>query len=102
MDESRVNSPPVRRLGHLAMSFPQYAVSKWIGHSITVSGRHYANDVPMELFAKAAKIDIQAAQNQAQNATDLTETTSSPKNEKPGFSGHFCDSASPVFWGDGI
>jgi len=23
-----------------AMNFPQYAVSKWIGHSITVSGRH--------------------------------------------------------------
>ncbi len=36
-----------------AMTFPQYAVSKWIGHSITVSGRHYANDVPDELFAKA-------------------------------------------------
>ena len=37
-----------------AMKFPQYAVSKWIGHSITVSGRHYANNVPDELFAKAA------------------------------------------------
>jgi integrase len=37
-----------------AMTFPQYAVSKWIGHSITISGRHYANDVPDELFAKAA------------------------------------------------
>ncbi|MFO0828098.1 MAG: tyrosine-type recombinase/integrase [Phycisphaerales bacterium] len=38
-----------------AMAFPQYAVSKWIGHSITVSGRHYANAVPDELFARAAK-----------------------------------------------
>ncbi len=37
-----------------AMSFPQYAVSKWIGHSITVSGRHYANAVPDELFDRAA------------------------------------------------
>ncbi len=36
------------------MTFPQYAVSKWIGHSITISGRHYASDVPDELFAKAA------------------------------------------------
>jgi hypothetical protein len=36
------------------MSFPQYAVSKWIGHSITVSGRHYANAVPDELFDRAA------------------------------------------------
>ncbi len=37
-----------------AMIFPQYAVSRWIGHSITVSGRHYANHVPDELFRKAA------------------------------------------------
>jgi len=38
-----------------AMTFPQYAVSKWIGHSITVSGKHYANAVPDELFDKAAQ-----------------------------------------------
>jgi integrase len=37
-----------------AMEYPQFAVSKWIGHSITVSGRHYANDVPDELYARAA------------------------------------------------
>lgn len=37
-----------------AMTFPQYAVGKWIGHSITVSGKHYANAVPDELFARAA------------------------------------------------
>jgi integrase len=37
-----------------AMSFPQYAVSRWIGHSLVVSGRHYANSVPDELFDKAA------------------------------------------------
>jgi hypothetical protein len=37
-----------------AMEFPQFAVSKWIGHSILVSGRHYANDVPEELFDRAA------------------------------------------------
>jgi hypothetical protein len=36
------------------MTFPQYAVSKWIGHSTTVSGRHYANDVPDEMFEKAS------------------------------------------------
>ena len=39
-----------------AMTFPQYAVSKWIGHSITVSGRHYANDVPDELFNQAVML----------------------------------------------
>jgi integrase len=33
-----------------AMTQPQYAVSKWIGHDIGVSGRHYVNSVPAELF----------------------------------------------------
>jgi len=35
------------------LRFPQFAVSKWIGHSIIVSGKHYANAVPDELFDKA-------------------------------------------------
>ena len=37
-----------------AMTFPRYAVSKWIGHGPTISGRHYVNDVPDELFDRAA------------------------------------------------
>lgn len=37
-----------------AQAYPQYAVSKWIGHSIVVSGKHYANSIPDELFARAA------------------------------------------------
>jgi hypothetical protein len=37
-----------------AMTHPQFAVSKWIGHSITVSGKHYANAVPDELFDRVA------------------------------------------------
>ncbi len=45
------------------MEFPQYAVSKWIGHSILVSGRHYANSVPDELFDRAAARE--AVQNPA-------------------------------------
>ena len=50
-----------------AMAFPQYAVSKWIGHSITVSGRHYVNDVPDELFANAsAGMGESGAQRHAQ------------------------------------
>ena len=51
------------------MTFPQYAVSKWIGHSITVSGRHYANHVPDELFDKATNAgddDDHSAQRHAQ------------------------------------
>jgi integrase len=38
-----------------AISIPQFAVSKWIGHSITVSGKHYANSVPDELFERVSK-----------------------------------------------
>jgi hypothetical protein len=56
-----------------AMTFPQYAVSKWIGHSITVSGRHYANDVPDELFQQAAALAAgDALQNPVQKPHETT------------------------------
>ena len=55
-----------------AMEFPQYAVSKWIGHSILVSGRHYANSGPDELFDRAAARE--AVQNPVQFGP-LTRTT---------------------------
>lgn len=52
------------------MTFPQFAVSRWIGHSITISGKHYANAVPDELFERAAKATptkaTPCAQRQAQ------------------------------------
>jgi hypothetical protein len=34
-----------------AQRFPQYAVSNWIGHDITVSARHYLQ-VPEDLYDK--------------------------------------------------
>lgn len=57
-----------------AMTFPQYAVSRWIGHSITVSGKHYANSVPDELFERAA--GATHVQNAAQNRPKSTRTDS--------------------------
>lgn len=42
-----------------AMQHPQFAVSKWMGHSLVVSGRHYANEVPDELFARASAPAVQ-------------------------------------------
>ncbi len=48
-----------------AADFPQFVVSRWIGHSITVSGKHYANAVPDEVFARAAGLG-DGAQRQAQ------------------------------------
>ncbi len=56
-----------------AMTRPQYAVSKWIGHSITVSGRHYANAVPDELFRLAAGPVDEARQNAQQKRTKRAE-----------------------------
>ena len=59
------------------MHFPQFAVSKWIGHSITVSGKHYANDVPDELLARAAKVgESEAVQNAVQHPSASTRTAS--------------------------
>ncbi|MDB5320023.1 MAG: hypothetical protein JWN40_1654 [Phycisphaerales bacterium] len=71
-----------------AMQFPQYAVSRWIGHSIAISGRHYANAVPDELFDKAAMTTTEAAQNPAQQASETvgtgpqSATADNPENAK--------------------
>lgn len=62
-----------------AMTFPQYAISKWVGHSITVLGEHYANDVPDELFDRAAEaLKSEAVQNPAQ------QSAASPRTASPG------------------
>jgi integrase len=70
-----------------AMTLPQYAVSKWIGHSITVSGKHYANDVPDVLFEKAAQKaahnPAQQAHAQARTASQLQPTPSRQNAENP-------------------
>ena len=57
-----------------AMSFPQFAVSKWIGHSITVSGKHYANNVPDELFERVS--------NPPSPGTPTNETKSEKATQK--------------------
>jgi integrase len=36
-----------------AQVHPQYVVSKWMGHGIQVSGRHYAHTVPDEQYERA-------------------------------------------------
>ena len=56
-----------------AQSFPQFAVSKWIGHSILVSGRHYANLIPETLFAEATGLAKgKVAQKAAQSLTEMS------------------------------
>ena len=37
-----------------AQEFPQYVVSVWMGHDITVSAKHYLQ-VPEEIYEKAAR-----------------------------------------------
>ena len=72
------------------MKYPQFAVSKWIGHSITVSGRHYANAVPDELFDRAAGVEQCAAQKAAQYGAEwsraepqATETANPAQTNNP-------------------
>lgn len=57
-----------------AMDFPQYAVSKWIGHSITVSGRHYANAVPDELLDRATGFTAARSEMRSGRRTKRAET----------------------------
>lgn len=42
-------------MGRKNVTHPQIAVSKRMEHNIQVSGKHYANHVPDELFDKAAQ-----------------------------------------------
>ncbi|NQU76236.1 MAG: tyrosine-type recombinase/integrase [Planctomycetes bacterium] len=56
-----------------AQEYPQYAVSKWIGHDIKVSARHYLQ-IPEDLYNRAA------ATNAAQTATKTATKSHSPEN----------------------
>jgi hypothetical protein len=62
---------------------PQFAVSKWIGHSIEVSGKHYANAVPDELLAKAATGAKGAAQTSAQNVQKSDSSAAQKAAQQP-------------------
>ena len=67
------------------MDFPQYAVSKWIGHSIEVSGKHYANDVPDELFDRIANTgETEAVQNPVQQPAEPARKLSQTENDESG------------------
>ena len=39
-----------------AQEYPQYVVSRWMGHNIRVSDRHYLQ-VPEELYEKVARVN---------------------------------------------
>ena len=62
---------------------PQFAVSLWMGHSMTVSGRHYANNVPDELFARVAGLGDGAESSAHHNAhMKLHETARNEQKQK--------------------
>ena len=74
----------------------QFACSCWLGHSISVSGKHYANRVPDELYAKVAGLDgggaTSSAQRQAQRAAQ--QNLHEPSRTEPkGEGGEFAGSA---------
>ena len=63
------------------MTLPQFAVSRWIGHSIEISGKHYANAVPDELFDRATSAS--RAAYALQNRPELTGTDRKRKRKNP-------------------
>ncbi len=67
-----------------AMTFPQFAVSKWIGHSITISGKHYANSVPDELFDRAASATPTTTATCAQRNAQRKASETAGKQRKSG------------------
>jgi hypothetical protein len=69
-----------------AMTAPQYAVSLWIGHSITVSGKHYANNVPDEVFDRLVGVGDSVRQFAQQGVEPLRND---PQTKKPAEAG-FC------------
>ena len=73
-----------------AMTLPQYAVSKWLGHSIEVSGRHYANDVPDELYEKAAAPAQRDAQQKAHATDGNARKTKQAATKSDGLSSRDC------------
>lgn len=58
----------------LAMTFPQHAVSSWLGHGIGVSAKHYLQ-IPAELYERAAAMNGSSALHQAlQQRPELSRT----------------------------
>ena len=62
---------------------PQFAASLWMGHSMTVSGWHYAKNVPDELFARVAGLGDGAESSAHHNAhMKLHETSGNEQKQK--------------------
>ena len=59
----------------------QFAVSGWMGHSMTVSSRHYANNVPDELFARGAGLG-DGAESRAHHNTHMKLQESAGNGQK--------------------
>ena len=68
-----------------AMHFPQFAVSKWIGHSMQISDRHYTGNgmggVPEELFRRAAQNPAQSMPATAPNVPQRKRATPQERQE---------------------
>ena len=58
-----------------AQVYPQYVVSRWIGHGIEVSARHYLQ-VPEELYEKAAAINVAPTATKSEDVMTPRESRS--------------------------
>lgn len=57
---------------------PQHVASKWIGHSITVSAKHYVNHIPDELYRS---LPGKVVQDVVQNEGEPSRTTAKAAND---------------------
>ena len=64
----------------LAMTFPDFAVAKWIGNSVRVADKHYMR-MTNDLMDRAAGIESEAAQNAAQSASEVTRSEGKSSKE---------------------
>ena len=75
----------------LVMTFPDFAVAKWLGNSVRVADRHYLR-MTDDLMKRAAGVELQAAHNAAHNAA---QSASEPTRNEQKPNGSIHDARTP-------
>lgn len=83
-----------------ASRFPQYAVSRWIGHSMLISERHFANHVPEEIFVAAGGIEGRGRPHQVQEGALRPRSAEGRSDAKFGDCPNFSVSTNSFIFGD--
>ena len=64
----------------LNAGLPEYAVTRWIGHNVATSRKHYTHNVVPEVFQRAAQIP---AQHPPERPSTAQQSGVSPEDETP-------------------